>query len=234
MVLLQEFAKINKIWPNASIVLPYDPLNRSDLFEIAYFTASDVSFRCFSIKLNPSTEHLMNVALLYNTTTTQFISLLNKETEHVITIFDNSPEQLEILKQKLSQDFNQFKIQIREKSADQRDQITKCILVLRKVDETVNLALSKELNRRVYFAIGECRERAALIPIFQNSSGADLVQLALNKWMNSTFQLPQEEPFPQDMTTGLVKNFLQIKKWLRDLVIKQLAGISTVKTESTV
>ena len=39
----------------------------------------------------------------------------------------------------------------------------------------------------------------------------------------------QDEKFPEDKTVGLIKNFLQIKKWLKDLITKQLAGISTAK-----
>ena len=98
----------------------------------------------------------------------------------------------------------------------------------------MHFTLSNEVNRRVYFAIGECRERAALIPIFQNSKGADLVQLALHKWMDYVLRLNQDEKFPEEKTTGLIKNFLQIKKWLKDLITKQLAGISTAKEVVTV
>ena len=47
--------------------------------------------------------------------------------------------------------------------------------------------------------------------------------------MDLAFRLNQDEKFPEDKTVGLIKNFLQIKKWLKDIITKQLAGISTAK-----
>jgi hypothetical protein len=49
--------------------------------------------------------------------------------------------------------------------------------------------------------------------------------------MDATLRFPQDIPFPDDKIMPLVKNFLQIKKWLRDLITNQLAGINTVKAE---
>ena len=92
MPLLTEFAKINKHWPKKSIKIPYGELSKLDSFEIGYFTASGVPFRCFSIKINPADDHLKDVALLYNSTTKQFISLLNSEDGFVLTLFENSEE----------------------------------------------------------------------------------------------------------------------------------------------
>ena len=70
--------------------------------------------------------------------------------------------------------------------------------------------------------------------MFQNSQGGDLVQLALHKWMDATLRFAQDFPFPDDKVAPLVKNFLQIKKWLRDLISNELAGISTAKAENRV
>jgi hypothetical protein len=234
MGILQEFAKINKEWPNKSVKIAYEPMGKSDLFELAYFAASDVPFRCFSIKLNPGADHIKDVALLFNSATKQFISILNNEDGLVLTLFENNPDEIGAHAEAIEKDIIQFKEQLIAKTPDIKDQITKCILVERKVDEAMHLSLSNELARKVYFAIGECRERAALIPIFQNSVGADLVQLALHKWMDFALRLPQDDPFPEANTTGLVKNFLQIKKWLKELITKQLAGISTLKEETKI
>ena len=233
-MLLQEFMKINKVWPTQTVKIPYHPLSRLELFELGYFTASDVPFRCFSIKLNPGNDHLKDVAIMYNSATKQFISLLNKEEELIVTIFQKSEEGINAQIQNLETNLQKFIAQLQEKNAELRDQITKCVLVLRKVDEVIHFALSKEINRRVYFSIGECRERAALIPIFQNSKGADLVQLALHKWMDYALNLPQDQNFPEGSVTGIVKNFLQIKKWLNDLITKLLAGIDTLKPIASV
>ncbi|MHA1721126.1 MAG: hypothetical protein DRO88_13850 [Promethearchaeia archaeon] len=234
MGLLQTFSEINKKWPNKSFKIQYDPLTKLELFELGYFAASDVPFRCFSIKMNPGDNHDKDVALLYSAASKQFVSLLNKEDGLVLTIYESNKEELDQHLESIKNNLIQFKDQLNGKTPELRDQIVKCILVERKVDEAMHLSLSSEVNRRVYFAIGECRERAALIPIFQNSKGADLVQLALHKWMDYVLRLNQDEKFPEEKTTGLIKNFLQIKKWLKDLITKQLAGISTLKEEISI
>lgn len=234
MGLLTTFSEINKKWPNQSFKILYDPLTKLELFELGYFASSDIPFRCFSIKLNPGDNHNQDVALLYSAASKQFISLLNKEDGLVLTLYENNQDEISQHLELIKTDLMKFKEQLSGKTAELRDQITKCILVERKVDEAMHFTLSNEVNRRVYFAIGECRERAALIPIFQNSKGADLVQLALHKWMDYVLRLNQDEKFPEEKTTGLIKNFLQIKKWLKDLITKQLAGISTLKEEVSV
>ncbi len=234
MGLLQEFAKINKVWPTASFIIPFSPLSNLELFELGYFTASDVPFRCISIKLNPGSNHLQNIAILYNSSTKQFISLFNKDEGLVFTVFEENKDNIESHLVTLQTNLTNFKNQLAQMPTDLRTQLTKCILVERKVDETMHQSLSKELSRKVYFAIGECRERAALIPVFQNSKGADLVQLALHKWMDFAKNQDQDQPFPTESTMGLVKNFIQIKKWLKDLITNQLAGISTLVEEQKV
>jgi len=234
MTLLQDFMKINKEWPNRSLRVPYENLSIFETFELGYYAASDVPFRCFSIKLDPSNNHIKDVALLYNSQTKQFISLLNNPDSLILTLFESSDESIDKNLELIQGILATSQIQINEKASEIRDQIIKCVLVLRKLDEAMHLALSNELARKVYFSIGECRERAALIPIFQNSKGADLVQLALHKWMDYTLHLPQDQPYPQENTIGLVKNFLQIKKWLRDLITNQLAGINTLMEEPSI
>jgi len=231
MGLLTTFSEINKKWPNQSFKILFDPLTKLELFELGYFASSDIPFRCFSIKLNPGDNHDKDVALLYSAASKQFISLLNKDDGLILTLYESNKDEISQHLELIKADLTKFKDQLTSKNEDLRDQIVKCILVERKVDEAMHFTLSNEVNRRVYFAIGECRERAALIPIFQNSKGADLVQLALHKWMDYVLRLNQDEKFPEEKTTGLIKNFLQIKKWLKDLITKQLAGISTAKEE---
>ena len=150
-MLLQEFMKINKVWPTQTVKIPYNSLSHLELFELGYFTASDVPFRCFSIKLNPGNDHLKDVAIMYNSATKQFISLLNKEEELIVTIFQKSEEDIDAQIQDLEANLLKFISQLLEKNTELRYQITKCILVLRKVDEVIHFALSKEINRRVYF-----------------------------------------------------------------------------------
>jgi hypothetical protein len=104
------------------------------------------------------------------------------------------------------------------KDLEMKTQILKSILVERKLDECANLVLLKGINRRIYFAIGDARESAAVVPIFMEAEGASLVQLALNKWMETAQRLEQEHTFPDNLVTGLLKNLTQIKKWLLDLI----------------
>ena len=54
------------------------------------------------------------------------------------------------------------------------------------------------------------------------AEGASLVQLALNKWMETTQKLEQENNFPENLIPGILKNLTQIKKWLLDLISSHL------------
>ncbi|MHA2401245.1 MAG: hypothetical protein ACXADU_20475, partial [Promethearchaeota archaeon] len=58
--------------------------------------------------------------------------------------------------------------------------------------------------------------------IFMEAEGASLVQLALNKWMETTQRLDHEKNFPENIIPGLLKNLTQIKKWLLDLISRNL------------
>ncbi|MHA1585626.1 MAG: putative selenocysteine system protein, partial [Promethearchaeota archaeon] len=151
-----------------------------------------------------------------------------------LALFENDEGAISTNIETIKEKIVKYQKELLSKPVNLREQITKCILVERKVDEAMNFSLTNEVARRVYFAIGECRERAALIPIFQNSKGAELVQLALHKWMDFAMHLPQDQTFPSENTKNLIKNFLQIKKWLIDLIVNQLAGIDTLKKEQRV
>jgi hypothetical protein len=54
------------------------------------------------------------------------------------------------------------------------------------------------------------------------AEGASLVQLALNKWMETAQRLEQENTFPDNLVPGMLKNLTQIKKWLLDLISSNL------------
>ena len=77
-------------------------------------------------------------------------------------------------------------------------------------------------NRKIYFAIGDARESAAVAPMFMEAEGASLVQLALNKWMEAAQRLDHEQNFPENLTPGILKNLTQIKRWLLDLISTNL------------
>ena len=108
------------------------------------------------------------------------------------------------------------------KEKDFKLQVLKMILVERKIDECMNYIMLKGQNRKIYFAIGDARESAAVVPLFMEAEGASLVQLALNKWMTRVQLLDQEKNFPDDLVPGLVKNLMQIKKWILNLITNHL------------
>jgi hypothetical protein len=101
-------------------------------------------------------------------------------------------------------------------------QILKTFIVQRKLDECANLVMTKDIARKVYFAIGDARESAAVVPMFMEAEGASLVQLALNKWMESAQRLEAEKTFPDSHVPGLLKNLMQIKKWILNLLSTKL------------
>ncbi len=84
------------------------------------------------------------------------------------------------------------------------------------------LYLVKDINRKVYFVICDARESAAVVQMFMEAEGASLVQLALNKWMSTVQTFDQEKPFPTNSVTGLLKNLVQIKKWVLNLISTNL------------
>lgn len=229
--LLEEFNKVQKVWPSRSFAELYAPITPEELFELGYQASSDVAFRCITIKLNPGDNHKGDVAILYNSATKQFISLLNRDDGLKIDLFEETDANVDANILPIKQNLLLYKSQLQSIAPGPRDQIIKCILVLRKIDEAIHLSLSRDMSRRVYFAIGEARERAALVSVFQNSKGSDLVQLALHKWMDAVLRFEQDAPFPQDKVTPMVKNFLQIKKWLRDLIVNLLAGVNTLRED---
>jgi hypothetical protein len=54
------------------------------------------------------------------------------------------------------------------------------------------------------------------------AEGASLVQLALNKWMETAQRLNHEQNFPENLIPGIIKNLTQIKRWLLDLISANL------------
>jgi hypothetical protein len=114
------------------------------------------------------------------------------------------------------------KVKFNKKDKEIKTQILKTILVERKIDECANLTMTKDINRKIYFAIGDARESAAVVPLFMQAEGANLVQLALNKWMATCQNLSPEDSFPETRVSGLLKNLMQIKRWLLKLIDSHL------------
>ena len=218
----EQFEKIKNVWAKNTHINPYNSFSKKNLFELAYHSANEVPFRCIHVLTKAGEEEAGNEAVIYSSLDKIFISITSLDEGVEMTMYREKEsdgfEKLEKIKQLLGTNMDLFSNQ----TLNIQEQIAKSILVERKIDESVNLAMEKELTRKVYFAIGEARERGALIQILMNAKGGDVVQLAIMKWMNSTMNDPQDNPFPEKKIKGLVKNFLQIKDWLIKLINKAL------------
>ncbi len=208
--LLNQFNNvITTQWLNKQIEEPYDSLTHRELFEIAYHTFNSIGTRNIFFSSSKA---------VFYSNTKKFIS---------IEVLDNSLKAVKYFSEGTTGDKLVIEIQPKlkrrkelftSKDKEIKVQILKSILVERKLDECVNLVMLKGLNRKIYFAIGDARESAAVVPIFMEAEGASLVQLALNKWMEIAQRLDQEQNFPENHIPGILKNLTQIKRWLLELI----------------
>ncbi|MGV9173115.1 MAG: putative selenocysteine system protein [Promethearchaeia archaeon] len=220
--LLNQFqTAIKTEWTSCVLTEDYKPLNHRELFELAYHTANSVPSRNISMKISQDDNKGGHFAILYHSKKKRFIHVQALEEQLQIAIYtkdDECNEKKEEIKAQLSKRKNNFA----EKDKKTKSQLLKIILVERKIDDAVNLVMLRDISRKVYFAIGDARESAAVVPLFMEAEGASLVQLALNKWMTAAQRLPPEEDFPDDHVKGLIKNMMQIKRWVLKLVTKKL------------
>ena len=204
-------------WLSNEISIEYKPLNHKELFEIAYHTCNSVSMRNIYIKLSQDEDKGGSAAIFYSNTK-KFISIEALDDVFKITKYFDEDQTGDKLTNEIRPAIETRKLIFFGKEKDQKTQILKSILVERKLDETAHLVMIKDINRKVYFAIGDARESAAVVPMFMEAEGASLVQLALNKWMTIVQRLDQEKTFPDTHIPGLLKNLMQIKKWLLKLI----------------
>jgi hypothetical protein len=220
--LLTQFnSVITSQWLSKHIEEPYDPLIPRELFELAYHTCNSVTMRNIYIKLSSSEDQAGSKAVMYSNTK-KFISIEGLDTFLKITKYFNTGDTGDKVTTEIHPLLIKRKKIYNALDKDKKAQILKSILVERKLDECANLVMLKDNNRRIYFAIGDARESAAVIPIFMEAEGASLVQLALNKWMETAQRLDHEQNFPENLVPGLIKNITQIKRWLLDLISTNL------------
>ena len=220
--LLSQFnGVITSQWLSQHIEEPYGSLIPRELFEIAYHTCNSVVMRCIHTKLASSEDQPGSKAVFYSNTK-KFTAVETIEDGLKITKYFNQGDTGNKVVTEIQPTLKKRKELFVSKDPDLKAQILKSILVERKLDECANLVMLKENNRRVYFAIGDARESAAVIPIFMEAEGASLVQLALNKWMETAQRLNHEQNFPENLIPGIIKNLTQIKKWLLDLISANL------------
>lgn len=216
--LLNEFNNnIITQWPSTEITVDYNPLNHRELFELAYHTCNSIGMRNIWIKLSQD-ENKGGSKTIFYSNTRKFISIEALDDLLKINKYFPQGETGNKLINDINPKLETRKLIFSAKEKEQKTQILKSILVERKIDECANLVMLKDINRKIYFAIGDARESAAVVPMFMDAEGASLVQLALNKWMTSTQNLEQEKTFPETLVPGLLKNLTQIKRWLLKLI----------------
>ncbi|MFX1567926.1 MAG: hypothetical protein ACFFCV_06125 [Promethearchaeota archaeon] len=216
--LLDQFNNvITSQWLFKQIEEPYSPILPRELFEIAYHTCNSVTMRNIYIKQSSSEDQGGSKAVLYSNDK-KFIAIESLENSLKITKYFSEGTTGDKVVTEIQPMLQKRKANFASKDSDTKTQILKSILVERKLDECANLVLLKGINRKIYFTIGDARESAAVVPIFMEAEGASLVQLALNKWMETAQRLEQEHNFPENLVPGLLKNLTQIKKWLLDLI----------------
>lgn len=221
-LLLKQFNDlISTQWPFTQIDESYDKLTPRELFELAYHTCNSVANRSILIKLSPTENQSGSQAILYSNTK-KFINIEALENSLRITKYFPEGSTGDKLNTEIHPKLKNRKKSFAEKDNALKKDLLKMILVERKLDECTNFVVLKDINRKVYFAIGDARESAAVVPIFMEAEGASLVQLALNKWMNTVHTFDQEKPFPDGSIAGLLKNLMQIKKWVLNLISTNL------------
>jgi hypothetical protein len=215
--LLNQFREvISQEWLKEEIIEPVEPLNKRELFELAYHTENSVQTRCVWLKLNQEFKK-GSKAILYSKNKT-FTSIEVSGDAVEIKNYYNDDKNSERLVKETHPLLQERKIRFHNKEKDIQTQLLKTILVERKIDECANLTMLKDINRKIYFAIGDARESAAVVPLFMQAEGSNLVQLAMNKWMATAQNLPPTETFPEGRVAGLLKNLMQIKRWTLKLI----------------
>jgi len=220
--LLKQFNElIIAQWPFTQIEESYNRLTPRELFELAYHTCNSVAMRTILIKLAPTENKGGSQAVLYSNTK-KFINIEALENNLRITKYFPKGSTGDKLNTEIHPKLKSRIQNYTSKENTIKSAILKMILVERKLDECTNFVVLKDINRKVYFAIGDARESAAVVPIFMEAEGASLVQLALNKWMSTVQTFDQEKPFPESSVAGLLKNLMQIKKWILNLISTNL------------
>lgn len=220
--LLNQFNNvISSQWLFKDIQIPYNPLTSKELFELAYHSCNSITMRNIFIKLSPS-EDKGGFQTIFYSNTKKFISVEALDDVIKLTKFFPKGSTGDKLVTEIQPLITKRKEQFIKKNKEIQTQILKMILVERKLDECANSVMLKDMNRKIYFSIGDARESAAVIPIFMEADGASLVQLALNKWMTIVQNLDQEKSFPDNLVAGLLKNLMQIKKWTLNLISTNL------------
>ncbi|MFW9951571.1 MAG: hypothetical protein ACFFKA_15755 [Candidatus Thorarchaeota archaeon] len=221
-LLLTQFTNVISLqWPFTEFEEKYAPLIPREMFELTYHSCNSIGMRNIMIKLSQSETTGGSQAIFYSNTK-KFVAI--ETFDDILRVRKYFPEGStgNKLLMEIHPRLQRRKELFATKDSNLKTDLLKTILVERKIDECANYVMLKDINRKVYFAIGDARESAAVVPMFMEAEGSSLVQLALNKWMTTVQTFDQEKSFPETYVGGLLKNLMQIKKWVLNLVSTNL------------
>ena len=220
--LLNQFNNVISLqWPFTEFEEKYIPLSAREMFELTYHCCNSIGMRSIMIKLSQSETTGGSQAIFYSNTKKFIVIEAFDDSLRVRKYYPEGTSGTKLISDILPK-LKRRKDLFVNKNVDMKLDLLKTILVERKIDECTNYVMLKDINRKVYFAIGDARESAAVIPLFMEAEGSSLVQLALNKWMTTVQTFDQEKPYPENYMAGLLKNLMQIKKWVLNLITSNL------------
>ncbi len=220
MTILESFQKAKEVWTNKKITIDNLPAGckKNEAFHAAVHATNGPASRV--IFTRPVTDEVGDVAIFLNKNN-QFYQVESTERGVEITVWGNHEvaEKVDGIIDDYKKKALAFIAKIMSKQ-DKKSEIIHIINIEERIDEAINSAMNKEVNRIVYFSIGKVREFAANIPILMNASGFNLLQLSMNKWMTVAEQLRQkpEDTFPEDKIKAFCSDALKWKKFVIDFL----------------
>lgn len=220
MTILESFQKAKEVWTNKKITIDGIPAGckKNEAFHAAVHAMNGPASRV--IFTRPVVEEIGDIAVYLNKNN-QFYQIESTERGVEITVWVNHEiaEKIDAIIDEYKNKTLAFLGRIAAKQ-DKKAEVIRTITIEERIDEAINNAMSKEINRIVYFSIGRIREFAANIPLLMNAPGFNLLQLSMNKWMTIAEQLRQkpEEPFPEDKIKSFCADALKWKKFIEDFL----------------
>nr|MDO8114479.1 hypothetical protein [Candidatus Sigynarchaeota archaeon] len=223
MTILEHFQKAKEVWTNKKIIIDAIPSGwkKNDVFHTAVHGTNGPASRNIYFRLVPEADDFGNVAVFLNKNN-QFYQIEATDRGVELTVWCN--HELVDKVDAIIGEYKQKSLAFLEKITARKEKkvdIIKTIIIVEKIDEAINSAMNKENNRTVYYSVGKTREYAANIPLLMNASGANLIQLSMNKWMSFMDQMRSKSPdeaFPEDKIKQFCGDALKWKKFIMDFL----------------
>jgi hypothetical protein len=220
--ILETFQNAKEAWSNRNFVYDTLPENwtQNEIFHAAYHALNGVAMRAIHLTLAPESDPFGHVAVLLKKNN-QFsqIEATDRGVEVTVWCDQENEDKIDEIIEEFKAKFTAYVDKITP-MADKKD-ILKSLVVEEKIDEVINNTMNGENNRTVYFSVGKTREFAANIPLFMGASGANMIQLSMNKWMTALEQLrtkAPEDPIPPEKGKPLILEALKWKKWIMEFL----------------